>query len=348
MTEPVLSFKGVKLTFETEEGSIKALNDVSLDIHSRTIVGVVGESGSGKSVLALSSMGLVPRPPGKYSKESEILFEGKNVLNCSEKELELIRGTGISMIFQEPMSSLNPVLKVGEQIAEAVWLRILRKELNQERSVGLFESVRGVSGIDKKRVRDEVLELLKKVRIPDATESYDRYPHEFSGGMKQRVMIAMALAARPSLLIADEPTTALDVSTQAQILLLIKDLVREFGVSVLFISHDLGVVAEVADEIAVMYAGRIVEKSSVHLIFKDPKHPYSQGLLKAQPGAIENRERLESIPGSVPSLITLPRGCAFHPRCPYVFARCKIDVPLLLPIDGSRKVACHLYPGGMK
>lgn len=348
MTEPVLSFKGVKLTFETEEGSIKALNDVSLDIPSRTIVGVVGESGSGKSVLALSSMGLVPRPPGKYSKESEILFEGKNVLNCSEKELELIRGTGISMIFQEPMSSLNPVLKVGEQIAEAVWLRILRKELNQERSVGLFESVRGVSGIDKKRVRDEVLELLKKVRIPDATESYDRYPHEFSGGMKQRVMIAMALAARPSLLIADEPTTALDVSTQAQILLLIKDLVREFGVSVLFISHDLGVVAEVADEIAVMYAGRIVEKSSVHLIFKDPKHPYSQGLLKAQPGAIENRERLESIPGSVPSLITLPRGCAFHPRCPYVFARCKIDVPLLLPIDGSRKVACHLYPGGMK
>lgn len=348
MTEPVLSFKGVKLTFETEEGSIKALNDVSLDIPSRTIVGVVGESGSGKSVLALSSMGLVPRPPGKYSKESEILFEGKNVLNCSEKELELIRGTGISMIFQEPMSSLNPVLKVGEQIAEAVRLRILRKELNQERSVGLFESVRGVSGIDKKRVRDEVLELLKKVRIPDATESYDRYPHEFSGGMKQRVMIAMALAARPSLLIADEPTTALDVSTQAQILLLIKDLVREFGVSVLFISHDLGVVAEVADEIAVMYAGRIVEKSSAHLIFKDPKHPYSQGLLKAQPGAIENRERLESIPGSVPSLITLPRGCAFHPRCPYVFARCKIDVPLLLPIDGSRKVACHLYPGGMK
>ena len=249
------------------------------------------------------------------------------------------------MIFQEPMSSLNPVFKVGEQIAESVRLRILRKELKQTRSFSLLESARGVKGIDEGRVRDEVLQVLRDVRISDPENALDRYPHEFSGGMKQRVMIAMGLAAKPSLLIADEPTTSLDVTTQAQILSLIKDLVRDFEVSVLFISHDLSVVSEVADEIAVMYAGRILEIGDVRSVFRDAKHPYTKGLLNAEPKLRETRESLESLPGSVPSLLRIPGGCAFHPRCPYVFPRCEGEVPKLLPVGSSGEVACHLYHG---
>jgi oligopeptide/dipeptide ABC transporter ATP-binding protein len=345
LTETVLAFKEVALTFETEEGSVKALNGVNLDIPKGEILGVVGESGSGKSVLALSTLGLVPRPPGRYGERSSIIFEGKNLLRISERELELVRGTGISMIFQEPMSSLNPVFKVGEQIAESVRLRILRKELKQARSISLLESIRGAKGIDESRVRKEVLDLLRDVRISDPEDALDRYPHEFSGGMKQRVMIAMALAAKPSLLIADEPTTALDVTTQAQILSLVKDLVREFGVSVLFISHDLSVVSEVADDIAVMYAGRIIEINDIRSIFRDPKHPYTKGLLNAEPRLGETRESLESLAGSVPNLMRMPGGCAFHPRCPYMFPRCEREVPKLLPVGSSGEVACHLYHG---
>jgi len=345
LTETVLTFKEVALTFETEEGPVKALSGVSLDIPKGRILGVVGESGSGKSVLALSTLGLVPRPPGRYGERSSIIFEGKDLLRSSEKELELVRGTGISMIFQEPMSSLNPVFKVGEQIAEAVELRILRKELKQARSISLLESLRGVKGIDESRVKEEVLEILRDVRISDPEDALDRYPHEFSGGMKQRVMIAMALAAKPSLLIADEPTTALDVTTQAQILSLVKDLVREFEVSVLFISHDLSVVSEVADDIAVMYAGRIVEVNDVRSIFRSAKHPYTKGLLNAEPRLSETRKSLESLAGSVPSLLRVPGGCAFHPRCPLVFPRCEKEVPELLPVGSSGEVACHLYHG---
>ena len=345
MTGTVLAFKEVALTFETEEGSVKALNDVSLDVPRGKILGVVGESGSGKSVLALSTLGLVPTPPGRYGEGGSIMFEGKDLLRTGERELELVRGTGISMIFQEPMSSLNPVFKVGEQIAESVRLRILRKELKQTRSFSLLESARGVKGIDEGRVRDEVLRVLRDVRISDPENALDRYPHEFSGGMKQRVMIAMGLAAKPSLLIADEPTTSLDVTTQAQILSLIKDLVRDFEVSVLFISHDLSVVSEVADEIAVMYAGRILEIGDVRSVFRDAKHPYTKGLLNAEPKLRETRESLESLPGSVPSLLRIPGGCAFHPRCPYVFPRCEGEVPKLLPVGSSGEVACHLYHG---
>jgi oligopeptide/dipeptide ABC transporter ATP-binding protein len=345
LTETILAFREVVLSFETEEGSVKALNGVSLDIRKGKILGVVGESGSGKSVLALSTLGLVPRPPGRYGDGSRIFFEGKDLLRISEKELELVRGTGISMIFQEPMLSLNPVFKVGEQIAESVRLRILRKELKEARSESLLESLRGVKGIDENAVRKEVLDLLRDVRISDPEGALDRYPHEFSGGMKQRVMIAMALAAKPSLLIADEPTTALDVTTQAQILSLVKDLVKEFEVSVLFISHDLSVVSEVADDIAVMYAGRIVEINDVRSIFRDPKHPYTKGLLNAEPRLEETRQSLESLAGSVPSLLRIPRGCAFHPRCPLAFPKCEIDVPSLMPVGGSGEVACHLYHG---
>ena len=343
MTEAVLAFRDVALTFETEEGSVKALNGVNLEIPRGKILGVVGESGSGKSVLALSTLGLVPTPPGRYGQKSTITFEGKDLLKIGEKELDMVRGTGISMVFQEPMSSLNPVFKVGEQIAEAVRLRILRKELKQARTISLVESVRGVKGIDEDRVREEVLEVLRDVRIPDPEDALDRYPHEFSGGMKQRVMIAMALAAKPSLLIADEPTTSLDVTTQAQILSLIKDLVSEFDVSVLFISHDLSVVSEVADGIAVMYAGRIIETNDVRSVFRDPKHPYTKGLLKAEPSLEETRQTLEPLAGSVPSLLRIPGGCAFHPRCPYVFQRCEREVPALLPVGASGEVACHLY-----
>ena len=348
MMETVLSFKEVSLTFETEEGSVKALNEIDLDVPRGKILGVVGESGSGKSVLALSTLGLVPSPPGRYGERGKIIFEGKDLLRSSEKELELVRGTGISMIFQEPMSSLNPVFKVGDQIAEAVRLRILRKELRELRSVSLIESLRGVKGIDENKVRDEVLDVLRDVRISDPEDAFERYPHEFSGGMKQRVMIAMGLAAKPSLLIADEPTTSLDVTTQAQILSLVKDLVREYEVSVLFISHDLSVVSEVADNIAVMYAGRIVEINDVRSIFRDPKHPYTKGLLNAEPKLRETRKSLDSLAGSVPSLLRIPQGCAFHPRCPYVFQRCEKEVPRLLPVGSSGEVACHLYHGEEK
>jgi len=348
LMETVLSFKEVSLTFETEEGSVKALNEIDLDVPRGKILGVVGESGSGKSVLALSTLGLVPSPPGRYGERGKIIFEGKDLLRSSEKELELVRGTGISMIFQEPMSSLNPVFKVGDQIAEAVRLRILRKELRELRSVSLIESLRGVKGIDENKVRDEVLDVLRDVRISDPEDAFERYPHEFSGGMKQRVMIAMGLAAKPSLLIADEPTTSLDVTTQAQILSLVKDLVREYEVSVLFISHDLSVVSEVADNIAVMYAGRIVEINDVRSIFRDPKHPYTKGLLNAEPKLRETRKSLDSLAGSVPSLLRIPQGCAFHPRCPYVFQRCEKEVPRLLPVGSSGEVACHLYHGEEK
>jgi peptide/nickel transport system ATP-binding protein len=311
-------------------------------------LGIVGESGCGKTVLGLSMMGLVPVPPGRYSQDSEINFRGENILKTKARNLQLIRGTGIAMIFQEPMSSLNPVFTIGDQIAEAVRTRILRKELRRESSISLVQSLVGVRGIDEKVVRDEVIETLKKVRISDPAEIIKRFPHELSGGMRQRVMIGMALAERPSLLIADEPTTALDVSIQAQILNLVKDLIREFRMSVVFITHDLSVVAEIADRIVVMYAGNIVEESETEGLFASPKHPYTQGLLEAQPKLGDKREQLESLKGSVPSLIDLPSGCTFHPRCPFVFERCTNVVPHLIPlIDEKTKkqrfVSCHLY-----
>ncbi len=293
-------------------------------------------------------MGLVPVPPGRYSQDSEINFRGENILKTKARNLQLIRGTGIAMIFQEPMSSLNPVFTIGDQIAEAVRTRILRKELGRESSISLVQSLVGVRGIDEKVVRDEVIETLEKVRISDPAEIIKRFPHELSGGMRQRVMIGMALAERPSLLIADEPTTALDVSIQAQILNLIKDLIREFHMSVVFITHDLSVVAEIADRILVMYAGNVVEESDTDALFASPKHPYTQGLLEAQPKLGDKREQLESLKGSVPSLINLPTGCTFHPRCPFVFERCHMVVPHLIPLldemtKKERFVSCHLY-----
>ncbi len=349
MDNSLVTIRNLRLSFDTQEGLVRALNGVDLEIRREEILGIVGESGSGKTVLGLSMLGLVPTPPGKYSSGSEIIFQGENILKIGGRSLELIRGTGIAMIFQEPMSSLNPVFKIGDQIAEAVRTRIIRKELGRNKSLSLAESIRGVRGVDEKRVQEEVVESLKKVRISDPVETSQRYPHELSGGMRQRVMIAMALAARPSLLIADEPTTALDVSIQAQILDLIKDLVKEFGMSVMFITHDLSVVAEIADRIGVMYAGGIVEQASTDLLFESPKHPYTQGLLKAQPKLGEKREQLESLKGSVPSLISLPSGCTFHPRCPFVFNRCLIEVPKLTSLSGQdereRLVACYLYSG---
>ncbi|MHB8568338.1 MAG: ABC transporter ATP-binding protein [Nitrososphaerales archaeon] len=342
--------KNLRLSFNTEEGIVRALNGINLAIPRGKILGIVGESGSGKSVFALSLMGLVPRPPGRYGAGSEILFRGRNILGLKESELELVRGTGISMIFQEPMSSLNPVIKIGDQIGESIRVRILRSELNQSRSITLRESLSGVKGIDEARVKDETTETLKKVRISDPAETAKRYPHELSGGMRQRVMIAMSIASRPSLLIADEPTTSLDVSIQAQILSLVRDLVDEFKMSIVFISHDLSVVAEIADEIAVMYAGNIVEQSDTISLFEDPKHPYTQGLMRAQPVLGDKRSQLESLKGSVPSLIRIPSGCAFHPRCKFAFDGCDKEVPVLLPVtprDGAttsrRLVACRLY-----
>jgi peptide/nickel transport system ATP-binding protein len=344
--EPLIAIRNLRLTFNTREGSVQALNGVDLDIRNGEILGIVGESGCGKTVLGLSMLGLVPVPPGKYSSNSEITFRSENILGLSERKLELIRGSEIAMIFQEPMSSLNPVFKIGDQIAEAVRTRILRKEFGKMRSVSFAESLRGVRGIDEEKVHKEVVSTLKEVRISDPAQASERYPHELSGGMRQRVMIAMVLAARPSLMIADEPTTALDVSIQAQILDLIKILVKDFHISVMFITHDLSVVAEIADRIVVMYAGSIVEESETNALFESPKHPYTQGLLKAQPMLGDKRERLESLKGSVPSLIHLPSGCSFHPRCPFAFGRCSIEMPQLMSINDrgdQRLVACHLY-----
>ena len=347
----LVAIKNLRLFFDTQEGTVKALGGVDLKIKNGEILGVVGESGCGKTVLGLSMLGLVPVPPGRYSKDSEIIFEGQNILKTTGKKLELIRGTGIAMIFQEPMSSLNPVFKIGDQIAEAIRTRILRKDLGKKRSISFAESLRGVRGVNEAEVRKEVIQTLEKVRISDPAEISARYPHELSGGMRQRVMIAMAVAARPSLLIADEPTTALDVSIQAQILDLIKELVAEFHMSVMFISHDLSVVAEIADRIVVMYAGKIVEESKTAELFESPKHPYTQGLLKAQPALGDKREQLDSLKGSVPSLVNLPSGCAFHPRCPFAFELCSTQVPglSLLKNEGEseeeRYVACHLYTG---
>jgi oligopeptide/dipeptide ABC transporter ATP-binding protein len=346
-SEPVIEIRNLWLSFRTEEGTVRALNGINLAIPKGKTFGLVGESGSGKTVCALSMMGLIPIPPGQFGADSEIIFQGKNILQSTEHELETIRGTGIAMVFQEPMSSLNPVYKIGDQLAESIRTRILRTEMQQERSLSLRESIRGVRGIDEVRVRNEVIETLQNVRISDPSETVNRYPHELSGGMRQRVMIAMAIASRPALLIADEPTTSLDVSIQAQIISLLRDLVREVGVSVLFISHDLSVVAEIAEEIAVMYAGRIVEQSDIRSLFSDPKHPYTEGLINAQPKLGDKRRRLESLKGTVPSLIQIPPGCAFHPRCPYRFERCDYEIPPLLPVtkpsDEQRLVACHLY-----
>lgn len=317
---PLLEVKGLKTYFDTDRGVVRAVDGVSLSIEAGQTLGVVGESGCGKSVTALSILRLVHKPVGRIA-GGEILFDGKNLLALSEQEMRSVRGNRISMIFQEPMTSLNPVYTVGEQIMEP---------LMQHQRLG------------KHKARKKAVDMLDLVGIPGATRRLDEYPHQFSGGQRQRIMIAMALACNPGLLIADEPTTALDVTVQAQILDLMNDLKKEFGSSILLITHALGVIAETAQRVVVMYAARVVEEADVDPLFRKPLHPYTKGLLHSIPRLDEDRERLDVIPGVVPNPLDFPEGCRFHNRCSSCFEKCRTEEPPLFLLKGGRSVRCWL------
>jgi oligopeptide/dipeptide ABC transporter ATP-binding protein len=321
VAEPLLSVRNLKTYFYTDEGVVRAVDGLSYDLQKGETLGIVGESGCGKSVHALSIMRLIPSPPGKIV-GGEILFEGKDLLKLSDEEMRHIRGNRIAMIFQEPMTSLNPVLTIGEQIAEAI---ILHQKL------------------DKKAAWERAIEMLERVKVPLARERIKDYPHQFSGGMRQRVMIAMALSCNPSILIADEPTTALDVTIQAQIIELIRELQQEFHMAVIMITHNLGVVAEMCDNVVVMYAGKPVEHTDVWRTFQDAKHPYTWGLLHSIPKLYERKERLIPIEGQPPSLIDLPPGCAFAPRCPFTMEICVQEDPPDVAIQAGHYAKCYLY-----
>jgi oligopeptide/dipeptide ABC transporter ATP-binding protein len=320
MSEKLLDIHDLKTHFYTSLGTIRAVDGVNIEINRGSVLGLVGESGCGKSVTAMSIMGLVPYP-GKIV-EGEILFKGENLLEKSSEEMRNIRGSRIAMVFQDPMMCLNPVIKVGDQIAEAIKLH---------------------QNVGKDEIKQMVVEALELVEIPNASQRYDEYPHQFSGGMRQRAMIAMALVCKPDLLIADEPTTALDVIIQDGILDLLKNLKDEMNSSVLLITHDLGIVAGICNDVAVMYAGKIVEYSNVVSVLNDPLHPYTKGLLASIPRLDKGKERSKSIKGSVANPINPPEGCRFHPRCQYAEERCKSYEPEPKNLDGSRVVACHLY-----
>jgi oligopeptide/dipeptide ABC transporter ATP-binding protein len=324
----LLEVRDLVTSFRTDRGVLRAVDGVSFSVPERSNVGIVGESGSGKSVTALSIMRLIASPPGKIESGS-VMFEGRDLLALPEREMRKVRGNDISMIFQEPMTSLNPVYTVGAQIVEAV-------RIHQKRS--------------RSEAWARAVEMLRLVGIPSPETRAKAYPHELSGGMRQRVMIAMALACEPKLLIADEPTTALDVTIQAQVLDLLRKLQRLLGMSVVLITHDLGVVAQFADRIVVMYAGRVVEEGSVQDVFRSPKHPYTEGLLRSIPrlGTSANPNtrprRLPTIEGVVPDLRELPVGCRFQDRCPYVIEKCRVIEPELLPVaaqDALRRSRCH-------
>jgi len=320
--DALLAIEGLEVGFETEAGPVPVVRGVDLRVEAGRTLALVGESGCGKSVTALSVLGLLD-PPGRV-RAGRILFRGRDLVPLPQEELRRVRGRHIAMVFQEPMTSLNPVFRVGDQIGE-----VLRIHL----------------GMDANAARRESVALLDRVGIPSPERRVDSYPHELSGGMKQRVMIAMALACRPELLIADEPTTALDVTIQAQILALLRELQQEFGMAVLLITHNLGVVAHTAQEVAVMYAGRIVERSPVRELFEEPAHPYTRALLRALPG--RTRGRLEAIPGTVPPPLEVPPGCPFADRCPEALPRCGGEVPPRVVVGEAHDASCWLHaPGG--
>ena len=324
MGEELLRVEGLRTYFHTRAGEVRAVDGVDLSIERGRTLGVVGESGSGKSVAALSVMRLVD-PPGRISAGSRVVFDGRDLVSATDDELRRIRGNDLSMIFQEPMSSLNPVYTVGDQIAEAVRLH---------------------RGAGRREALDRAVEMLKLVGIPSPERRVNDYPHQMSGGMRQRVMIAMALSCDPELLIADEPTTALDVTIQAQILELIAELRAELGMSVILITHHLGVVAEMVDEVAVMYAGRVVERGRVEDVFGSPQHPYTEALLHSIPRlGMTQSELLKVIPGIVPSPLDLPPGCRFAARCDYAFQRCLEEDPPLFEA-GAQRSACWLCENG--
>ncbi len=322
--QKILEVRNLQTSFTTERGVLKAVDDVSFDLYAGKTLGVVGESGCGKSVTSLSIMRLIPNPPGKIT-GGQILYKGRDLLQLGSEEMRKIRGNEISMIFQEPMTSLNPVFTIGNQLMEAI---LLHQDLSKAEAL------------------NKAVEMLRLVGIPAPEKRIRDYPHQLSGGMRQRVMIAMALSCNPKILIADEPTTALDVTIQAQILDLLRDLQQKTGLALLLITHDLGVVAEMAHDVVVMYAGRVVERAPLNEIFKSPKHPYTRGLLNSIPvlsrdptGKVK-KNRLEPIPGIVPSLFDLPVGCRFQERCSLVSDECRSSEPVLRELSGIRSVRC--------
>ncbi|MFC8230988.1 ABC transporter ATP-binding protein [Streptomyces sp. NPDC057287] len=317
----LLEVRDLHVEFHTRDGVAKAVNGVNYSVSEGETLAVLGESGSGKSVTAQAIMGILDMPPGKIS-GGEILFKDQDLLKLKPEARRRIRGQEMAMIFQDALSSLNPVLSVGQQLGE------------------MFVVHRGMSRGDAKA---KAIELMDRVRIPAARERVGDFPHQFSGGMRQRIMIAMALALEPDLIIADEPTTALDVTVQAQVMDLLAELQRELNMGLILITHDLGVVADVADKIAVMYAGRIVETSPVHDIYKAPAHPYTKGLLRSIPRLDQKGQELYAIKGLPPNLLHIPPGCAFHPRCPMAQAVCRTDVPPLYTVDEDRRSACHFW-----
>ncbi|MBM7022559.1 ABC transporter ATP-binding protein [Treponema sp. Marseille-Q4523] len=318
--ETLLKVDNLSTWFYTDDGIVKAVNDVSFSLNKGHTLGIVGESGCGKSITSLSVMRLVDSPPGKIV-GGKIIFKGEDLLAKSEEEMRRVRGKRIAMIFQEPMTSLNPVYTVGRQIEEALLIH---------------------ETMTKKEAKRRALEMLRLVRIPLPEKRFDEYPHQLSGGMRQRVMIAIALACSPELLICDEPTTALDVTIQAQILALIDELKEKTGTSVIMITHDLGVISEITDEVLIMYAGEIVEYAPKAQLFKNPLHPYTQGLIACVPKLGRDSDRLQTIEGTVPSFDDMPAGCTFWPRCPFAEAICKEKKPPLIDC-GNRTVRCHRY-----
>jgi peptide/nickel transport system ATP-binding protein len=318
MREPVLSVRNLRVEFPTRRGILVAVDDISFDIGPGEVLGVVGESGAGKSLTGAAIIGLL-EPPGRVA-GGVLRLKGERIDNLSPAAMRPIRGKRIAMVFQDPLTSLNPLFRVGEQ---------------------LVETIRTHLPLSEKQARKRAIELLNEVGIQGADKRIDSYPHEFSGGMRQRVVLALALCAEPELIIADEPTTALDVSIQAQIIQLLKRLCRERDTAVMLITHDMGVIAEAADRVAVMYAGRIAEIGPVRDVVKNPHHPYTKGLMGSIPSLDGTGDRLIQIPGSMPRLTAIPPGCAFNPRCPYVFDRCRVERPEPMPIDRSQ-AACWL------
>ena len=324
MTVPVLSVRNLRVEFVTRRGTLRAIDGVSFDIAKGEVLGVVGESGAGKSVTGMAAIGLID-PPGRIS-GGEILLSGTRIDNLPPEEMRRIRGKRIGMIFQDPLTSLNPLYKVGEQI---------------------IETIRTHTSLSEPAARKRAIDLLAEVGIPAPEKRIDAYPHEFSGGMRQRVVIALAICAEPELIIADEPTTALDVSVQAQIISLIKRLGRDHGTAVMLVTHDMGVIAETSDRVAVMYSGRIAEIGPVQDVIRNPLHPYAKGLMGAIPTLAGEDHRLVQIPGSMPRLSAIPPGCSFNPRCSFAFERCRVDRPEPLR-HGAQSVACHLLDATAK
>ncbi|MFJ7645936.1 ABC transporter ATP-binding protein [Lysinibacillus sp. NPDC097279] len=319
--DTVLEVKNLQTYFYSSEGVAKAVDGVSFTLHKGETLGIVGESGCGKSMTSLSLLRLVPSPPGKII-NGEILLNNTDLMKLSEEELRKIRGNKISMIFQEPMTSLNPVLTVGEQIAETIRLH---------------------QGLSRKEAWQQAVEMIRLVGIPAPEKRAKQEPYQLSGGMRQRIMIAMALACTPDVLIADEPTTALDVTIQAQIIDIIRNLQQQLGMSIIFITHDLGVVAEICDKIAVMYAGQVVEEGSTDSLFEKPLHPYTKGLIQSLPKLYEDQEELSTIHGTVPSPYHYPNGCRYAERCPFATELCRVQQPELITVESDKKVRCWMY-----